>query len=332
MSIYDRDWYKDEFQKKEQEYGGDFSLNSKKSSFSREKILPIKKNTAGINLMTFLFCPVLTYLSTYVSITFMDGSPIFPIAVTILSIILFSKAARRRRIYDKSILNVLALIFSMISFVFSTVLSFFLIYIPLSEGRNPFFVPNEEEIRQVFQTIPNPFVWYENWFSFSMTQAILSPETVDKGPVITFTAALFALLILIPIIQRSHVKKKIRGMTENAVEMTPDAFLRMKSYRIGKRQIATDYDFPGVYVLLNKTKNMYYVGQGQKVMSRVKQHFSGHGNGDVYADWKYGDEFTIRLIKLEGSGFGTLNTLERNTIATYNAFSRGYNKTRGNRG
>ena len=114
--------------------------------------------------------------------------------------------------------------------------------------------------------------------------------------------------------------------------MTPQEFLRMKSQKIGRSQIATNLDFPGVYILLNKTKNLYYVGQGKRVMSRVKQHFTGHGNGDVYADWKYGDEFSIRIIKLEGSGFTTLNALEKDTIATYNAFSRGYNRTRGNRG
>ena len=38
------------------------------------------------------------------------------------------------------------------------------------------------------------------------------------------------------------------------------------------------------------------------------------------------------MIALENSGFTTLNELERNTIATYNAYAKGYNKTRGNRG
>ena len=77
---------------------------------------------------------------------------------------------------------------------------------------------------------------------------------------------------------------------------------------------------------------MYYVGQGKKVFQRVNNHFTGHGNGDVYADYKYGDDFTIKMIALETSGFKTLNELERNTIMTYNAYSRGYNKTKGNKG
>ena len=35
------------------------------------------------------------------------------------------------------------------------------------------------------------------------------------------------------------------------------------------------------------------------------------------------------MIELEKSGFDTLNELERNTIKTYNAYARGYNKTKG---
>lgn len=48
---------------------------------------------------------------------------------------------------------------------------------------------------------------------------------------------------------------------------------------------------------------LYYVGQGKSVFQRVNNHFTSHGNGDVYADYKYGDEFTIKMIALENSGF-----------------------------
>lgn len=74
------------------------------------------------------------------------------------------------------------------------------------------------------------------------------------------------------------------------------------------------------------------MGQGKAVLDRVNHHFSGCGNRDVYADYKYGDFFTIKMIKLKNSGFYTLNELERNTIACYDAYNKGYNRTRGNRG
>ena len=93
---------------------------------------------------------------------------------------------------------------------------------------------------------------------------------------------------------------------------------------------------PGLYkktnILYNKTRNMHYVGQAQSVLSRINQHLTGHGNGDVYADYKFGDKFTITSVRLKGSGFATLNELERHAISVYNAYSKGYNKTRGNRG
>ena len=89
-------------------------------------------------------------------------------------------------------------------------------------------------------------------------------------------------------------------------------------------------DFTGVYVLHNLTKDMYYVGQSIKVIDRVGQHFTGHGNGDVYADFKYGDEFEVSTVSLVDSGYGSLNDLERDTIAAYDAYNNGYNKTAGN--
>ena len=77
---------------------------------------------------------------------------------------------------------------------------------------------------------------------------------------------------------------------------------------------------------------MYYVGQSVKLIGRVNNHFTGHGNGDVYADWKNGDKFTIKMIKLEGSGYSSLNALEKDMIRAFNAYTKGYNKTRGNMG
>ena len=137
------------------------------------------------------------------------------------------------------------------------------------------------------------------------------------------------------IISRNKTVKKIKSLSKNAVEVSPQEFFDLRNKRSkGKNSsyLSKKHDFSGVYILYNETKNMYYVGQGVRVFQRVNSHFTGHGNGDVYADYKYGDSFKIRMIPLKGSGFETLNALERNTIITYNSFSEGYNKTRGNRG
>ena len=151
----------------------------------------------------------------------------------------------------------------------------------------------------------------------------------------TFIFILIILCLIVPIAHDINIKNKIKKLADNVLEITPEEFFRIRNSSNGVRRkghISTYYDFAGVYILYNQTKKMYYVGQGKKVFQRVNSHFTGHGNGDVYADYKYGDKFTIKMIKLKNSGFRTLNELERNTIKTYNAFSRGYNKTRGNKG
>ena len=144
-----------------------------------------------------------------------------------------------------------------------------------------------------------------------------------------------AIAIVVPLVRTVIISDKISQLKNNSLQMTPDQFFRMRNASNGgrgKKHISTNKDFPGVYILYNNTRNMYYVGQGKQVLRRVNSHFTGHGNGDVYADYKYGNQFTISMIALEGSGFQTLNELERNTIKQYSAYSKGYNKTRGNRG
>lgn len=92
-------------------------------------------------------------------------------------------------------------------------------------------------------------------------------------------------------------------------------------------------DFPlikGVYILHNTEKDLCYVGQSKDVSKRVYNHFSGRGNADVYADYKYGDNFTVQIIPLENTDYVSLNLLERDMIQQYNSYRHGYNRTRGN--
>lgn len=105
--------------------------------------------------------------------------------------------------------------------------------------------------------------------------------------------------------QQKQIREQIKGLANNTLEMTPAEFFKMRSKSFG--------------------------GQARQVLSRVNNHFTGRGNGDVYADYKYGDQWTIKMIALEKSGFKSLNELERNAIDTFDAYRKGYNKTWGNR-
>ena len=148
-----------------------------------------------------------------------------------------------------------------------------------------------------------------------------------------FLITIFVLIIKLGQKQIQKIRNEIGQLSNDAMEITPSEFFNLRSRANSYRTIKNDptYNFSGVYILFNKTKNMYYVGQAKHVFDRVNQHFTGKGNGDVYADYKYGDEFTIKMINFENSGYSSLNELERHTIWVYNAYSKGYNKTRGNR-
>ncbi len=125
------------------------------------------------------------------------------------------------------------------------------------------------------------------------------------------------------------VKKAVDQAAHNSRAFTVPEFFQVRNKLKCAQMLNSKLNFKGVYILHNETKDKYYVGQAQKIFNRVNQHFTGKGNGDVYADYKYGDKFTIRFIKLSESGFRSLDDLERSAILKYDAYNKGYNKNRG---
>lgn len=98
-----------------------------------------------------------------------------------------------------------------------------------------------------------------------------------------------------------------------------------------RRDGTLDYVAEAVYLIKNVDKNMFYVGQSIHPHDRVFAHFVGRGNGDVYADFKYGDHFTVRFYAFNPYQFQDLNELERHIIRIYEADVNGYNRQAGNR-
>ena len=124
-------------------------------------------------------------------------------------------------------------------------------------------------------------------------------------------------------------KERKREEAKRRIDVVPDGLFRPVDVFFNIKQ-HTKGDVKGCYVLHNIDKDSYYVGQSIHVMSRLSHHLTGRGNGDVYADYKYGNRFEFQIIKLQGSGYYDLNQLERDLIRKYNAYESGYNKTRGN--
>lgn len=154
---------------------------------------------------------------------------------------------------------------------------------------------------------------------------------------IVFFYFLFFLLRICFILVR---KKRILQLVEKEKEISLNIFFRIDNvlnHRQKNNFFHFDYSYwnernsCGVYLLFNKTKNKYYVGQSKRIFYRINNHFFGKGNRGVYYDYCHGDTFTIKIIPLIKSNYTSLNKLERHTIAVFKAYRKGYNKTRGNR-
>lgn len=131
---------------------------------------------------------------------------------------------------------------------------------------------------------------YTNYFSNEINRVI------DKtNEIFNYRDILLAVIIAIVIIcgikitRYAIISVKIRKLADNTMSVTPEQFFKIRNSSNGGRgnkHISTSKDFSGVYILYNHTKKKYYVGQAKKVFQRVNNHFTGHGNGDVYADYK----------------------------------------------
>lgn len=147
----------------------------------------------------------------------------------------------------------------------------------------------------------------------------------------TAVALLIVLMGCVDICIGIYRGKKERAVREKIWGLTSEGGVSPREFLDACDVLRTRGDFTGVYVIHNKTKDMYYVGQSARVVGRLIQHLTGCGNGDVYADYKYGDDFELNVVSLRESGYDSLDALERDTIAAYDAYGRGYNRTRGNR-
>ncbi len=149
---------------------------------------------------------------------------------------------------------------------------------------------------------------------------------------VAFIVLLFITIFIIKQLRKRTIRRKIIRLAIKAPDMSPADFFKMRNQKLKETKTMSEFEFSGVYVIRNRSKNKYYVGQATKIMSRVNNHFTGKGNGDVYADYKYKDKFKIQLFPLKDSGFSSLNELERHAIRFYKAYKKGYNKTKGNKG
>lgn len=117
MSVEDRDWYREDFKRKEKEYGGDFSLNSKPKH--KKKQQPAQPARPAISswrqtlnsVLMILLCAILTASSCYTFFEQRGRSVRMYAPMLLLEICLFKYAYDTSKKAEKpGILNFVALL------------------------------------------------------------------------------------------------------------------------------------------------------------------------------------------------------------------------------
>lgn len=139
---------------------------------------------------------------------------------------------------------------------------------------------------------------------------------VPSFPLIFFGLFLDGLLIILIASKQQEALLKLR---QSLLEDDPQIVANAEEFMAQRKALTQQGEITGIFIVHNATKDLYYVGQSEKAIDRAAIQFLGRGNCDVYADYKYGDSFNVRIIPLSESGYESLNELKRAAIQTLEA-------------
>lgn len=134
-------------------------------------------------------------------------------------------------------------------------------------------------------------------------------------------------------------KKNIHKSSSNEIHsVSAEEFMEKWIIKDGNRKHGYKYsDMSGCYMIKIFENPIFddvfdsmdfsniYIGQSKNIYKRVYNHLTGKGNGDVYADFKFGKNVYITFIP---TAIDNMNFLEKHLIETYDAV-KSYNKTKG---
>lgn len=119
---------------------------------------------------------------------------------------------------------------------------------------------------------------------------------------------------LLLVITALKQQEKLLGLRQSLLEDDPQIVASAEEFMAQRKALTQQGEITGIFIVHNATKDLYYVGQSEKAIDRAAIQFLGRGNCDVYADYKYGDSFNVRIVPLSGSGYENLNELKRAAI------------------
>lgn len=135
---------------------------------------------------------------------------------------------------------------------------------------------------------------------------------------LTYWLVLFVDGLLL-VITASKQQEKLLRLRQSLLEDDPQIVASAEEFMAQRKALTQKGEITGIFIVHNATKDLYYVGQSAKAIDRAAIQFLGRGNCDVYADYKYGDSFNVRIIPLSGSCYESLNELKRAAIQALEA-------------
>lgn len=130
-----------------------------------------------------------------------------------------------------------------------------------------------------------------------------------------FPLSIFGLFLfldgLLIILIASKQQEALLKLRQSLLEDDPQIAASADEFMSQRKALTQQGEITGIFIVHNATKDLYYVGQSAKAIDRAAIQFLGRGNCDVYADYKYGDSFSVRIVPLSESGYESLNELKR---------------------
>lgn len=149
--------------------------------------------------------------------------------------------------------------------------------------------------------------------------------------VIVFLFGLLLLLRLFELLMFSLPKKtksrQLRRVVKKAPVYTINRLFKIVNNFSGNESYDEKYNFEGMYVLYNQTKNKYFVGSSERVMDGLMLHVVGEGYEGIHTDVKSGDEFEVRFVSIRDTQCDDIDDLWYAGVRAFksNIKRRGYN-------
>lgn len=151
--------------------------------------------------------------------------------------------------------------------------------------------------------------------------------------IITLFIALFVRCIFVihqDFKQKKEIEDTIFSFSQGNIILTPSEFLEIRNKSFGgqgRPKYANYFGFIGIYIILNNSKKNYYIGQSQKVIDGINKQFTGKGNQYLYNDYITGDTFLTKAIRLDTSGFYTIEEFKKCNVDYYNQEYQSYSSS-----